>query len=83
VGLHQEGLVGLGTFLAGLALNTATAATARADTRSWATLPEAVYIYTCDVAAGPLTLQVGHSAPQTLDLASGESRFIALRTLGE
>jgi hypothetical protein len=83
VGLERGGLWGLGTYLAGFALNTATAASARADTRSWTTLPEAVYVYTSEVPAGPLTLQVGHNAPQRLNLKAHENRFVAIRTLDE
>lgn len=81
VGLEQGGLVGLGTFLAGLALNTATSAQAQADTRSWVTLPEAIYLYAFDVAPGQTTLQVGAGPPQTVTVKAQQTAFIAARML--
>lgn len=83
VGLEKGGIVGLGTFLAGFALNTATAASARADTRSWATLPEAIYLYETSVPAGPVHLQVGTRPVQQFILSPGQTQFVAVRALAD
>jgi hypothetical protein len=79
VGIAQGGMVGLSTYLAGLALNTATAATAEADTRSWATLPGQIYLREMLLAPGEAILQVGQQKPQHVLLAPGQTLFIVQR----
>lgn len=83
VGLSRGGAVGLGAFLAGTALNAVTAAQARADTRSWLTLPEAIYVATIEVPPGEVTLQVGAQEPQTVTVAAQEHRFVVVRGLAD
>ena len=79
VGLARGGIAGFGTFVAGLALNTVTAATEEADTRSWVTLPARVYISESLVPAGPVQVAVGTRPPKALIARGGDILFVAAR----
>lgn len=81
VGLSQGGLVGFSTFVAGLALNTVTAATEEADTRSWTTLPARIYVSEMRVPLGPVRVRVGTNPPVTLVARPAQTLFVAARQL--
>ena len=73
--------------LAGLVLNIAGLISERADTRSWSTLPNRIYLARLAVPAGRRDVQVdlvdrqggiAESRTYPLDLAPGEKRFLSL-----